>query len=389
MKRISLFILALMLVLGAAACTPAQEQPAAETPSADVPAGDTIICRIGDVTLLRSDFEVLFNLYFNQYVQAGYDMTNEANIKALQDAVFNSMVRAEVIYQQAVLQGITLTADEETQVATTAQAQYDELYNAYIEDAKSEGAADTQARATELFTADLDKNGFTLETFIAQLQKDIRKSMMAEKLEAAVTANVIFTEEDALARFPEDMEADRAAFAEDISRFDAAQNTYDANGGIPPLYVPEGYVRVKHILVADEETALALIDRIHAGEDFDALMAEYGTDPGMQAEPNKSLGYLMSKDTNFMAEFKKAGLALENAGDISAPVATDYGYHIIKLVNKLESGARDFAQVKDDYISGTLALLKAEEFETEVTGWTDALNVTSYIGRIRDLGKAK
>lgn len=389
MKRISLLILALILVLGAAACAPAQESPLSETPAADIPAGDTVICSIGDATLLRSDFEVLFNVYFNQYAQSGYDMTNEANVKALQDAVFNSMVRAEVIYQQAVAQGITLTADEETKTATTAQAQYDSLYGDYIKDAKSEGAADTQARATELFLADLDKNGFTLETFMAQLQEDIRKSMMAEKLETAVTAAVTFTEEDALVRFPEDTEADRTAFAEDVSRFDAAQNAYDANGGIPPLYVPEGYVRVKHILVADEETALSLIDRIQAGEDFDALMTEYGTDPGMQAEPNMSLGYLMSKNTNFMPEFKEAGLALENVGDISAPVATDYGYHIIKLVAKLESGAREFAQVKDDYIAGTLALLKAEEFETQVASWTDALNITSYIGRIRDLGKTK
>jgi parvulin-like peptidyl-prolyl isomerase len=180
----------------------------------------------------------------------------------------------------------------------------------------------------------------------------------------------------------------RTAYTSDPAAFEAAQSAYEAGTGTMPLYVPEGYVRVKHILVDDEATANDLVKRIDAGEDFDALMAEYGTDPGMQAEPNKTLGYLLGESTSFVPEFKAAGLALVNVGDHSAPVKSQFGYHIIKLVEKLQSGDRAFETVKDAYMAGTLQTLKQEAYEAEVERWTQEAEIVSYVGRIRSLGAA-
>ncbi|MBR3848185.1 MAG: peptidylprolyl isomerase [Oscillospiraceae bacterium] len=99
---------------------------------------------------------------------------------------------------------------------------------------------------------------------------------------------------------------------------------------------------VKHVLVMAKEAdadyaekkakAESIAKRAKNGEDFDALIAEFGEDPGM--ETNKG-GYVM--DTNgytptggsMVAEFTAAATALE-VGGVSDIVPSSYGFHIIK-----------------------------------------------------------
>ncbi len=106
-------------------------------------------------------------------------------------------------------------------------------------------------------------------------------------------------------------------------------------------YAQENYVRASHILVStldenglplegdalDEKTALAnsLYQRALAGEDFDALIEEYGEDPGMTTHPN---GYFFTKGV-MVKEFEDKSFELE-VGQIGEPVKTNFGYHIIK-----------------------------------------------------------
>ena len=93
----------------------------------------------------------------------------------------------------------------------------------------------------------------------------------------------------------------------------------------------DNYVRAKHILVDDEATAEKVLAKIAAGEDFDALLAEYGKDPGMEA--NKD-GYTFSYG-KMVKPFEDAAFSLE-IGEISQPVESDLGYHIIKREPLLE-----------------------------------------------------
>ena len=87
----------------------------------------------------------------------------------------------------------------------------------------------------------------------------------------------------------------------------------------------ENYIRAKHILLEDEATAEEVLAKIAAGEDFDALVAEYGKDPGM--ERNKD-GYVFTYG-EMVKPFEEAAFALEEGG-VSLPVKSDFGYHIIK-----------------------------------------------------------
>ncbi len=372
MKRFALVILCAIFAFSLTACSQS----------------NVVVCTVGNAKILRSDYEDLFNAYYQRFAYQ-YDMTNQQNLEALQDFVLDLMVRSEVIYQYALSKGYSLTDDEKQNLEKDAQTQYDAILESYRNAAQNEGASDVDARATELFQNALKENGQTQESFLKKLTTDMQKTAIAEKLETAIKSEITFNEQDAQARFAQDVQADRAAYTQSPASFADAQGAFEQNGGVPPLYIPDGYIRVKHILVKDEAAAKDLVSRINEGEDFDALMAEFGTDPGMQSEPNKSLGYLMSADTSFVPEFKEAALTLQNIGDITPPVKTDYGYHIIKLVDKLKSGEQSFLDVKDAYMSGMLEKLQTEHFNEQVNAWQDTIKVTRYADRIRDLGKAE
>ena len=94
----------------------------------------------------------------------------------------------------------------------------------------------------------------------------------------------------------------------------------------------EKQVWARHILVADEVTALTVIERLNNGEDFAVLAKELSTDTG-SAQNGGDLGWFGSGA--MVAEFEAAAFALEKPGDYTTtPVASDFGFHIIQLIAK-------------------------------------------------------
>ncbi|MBR3942819.1 MAG: peptidylprolyl isomerase [Clostridia bacterium] len=98
-------------------------------------------------------------------------------------------------------------------------------------------------------------------------------------------------------------------------------------------------VQVKHILIptTDEAGAPLTGDALAAVEaevqqlatqvtkdTFDMVLLTYNNDPGQTEE-----GYLVTENSQFVPEFEAAALALTEVGQISAPVKTSYGYHIL------------------------------------------------------------
>jgi len=295
-----------------------------------------VVCEIGQVKLRKSEYMELFNLYYTQYGTV-YDLNNEENLHALQDIVLNTLIRAEVISQQAMLLGMGLTKEEEELIEQSP------------------------------------------------LKTQMKKSFLIQKLRSHLTADITVTEAEASEQFEKDSKLDFAKYKENIELFVNMQEAYDEAGGIPPLYVPSDFVRVKHILVSDESQALSLIERINAGESFEILMTEYGEDPGMKREPTMLLGYLMYSGTNFVPEFKQAGLELKDVGDITAPIKSSHGYHIIKLVEKLPKGSRKYEDIKETYMNGLLLRLKEQYYEEQVNTWMEETKITSHIEKIRSI----
>ena len=115
---------------------------------------------------------------------------------------------------------------------------------------------------------------------------------------------------------------------------------YDAEvAKLPPVEE----VRARHILVKTEDEAKTVIKELGEGKDFAELAKAKSTDP------NKSdggdLGYF--KKGMMVPEFEKAAFEMKK-GDVStAPVKTQFGFHVIKVEDKRNAPPPEFDQVKE------------------------------------------
>ncbi len=98
---------------------------------------------------------------------------------------------------------------------------------------------------------------------------------------------------------------------------------YGVTDGEITEYYKNNYYRAKHILVDNEKLANELLKRAKQGEDFDKLVKEYGTDPGMEQYPE---GYVFN-DGDMVESFENCTKELKE-NEIGL-CKTDYGYHII------------------------------------------------------------
>lgn len=106
---------------------------------------------------------------------------------------------------------------------------------------------------------------------------------------------------------------------------------------------PKDEFHAAHILVKTEEEAKAIEAELAAGKDFGALAAEKSTDPA--SGPNKGeLGWFQPEQ--MVAPFAEAVKGMK-AGEVSKPVETQFGWHVIKLMETRQVAAPNFDEVKE------------------------------------------
>ena len=104
-------------------------------------------------------------------------------------------------------------------------------------------------------------------------------------------------------------------------------------------------IEAQHILVADEDTANEVKQKLDEGEDFAELAKEYSTDGS--AEDGGDLGYFSTGE--MVPEFEEAAYNME-VDEISDPVQSQFGFHIIKVndIRDKEESIGKFEDVKED-----------------------------------------
>ena len=114
-------------------------------------------------------------------------------------------------------------------------------------------------------------------------------------------------------------------------------------------------LNARHILVADAETAQAVAEKLKAGEDFAALAKEYSTDGS--ASSGGDLGWFTVG--SMVQEFNDAAYALD-VNEISEPVQTEYGFHIIQVTDKREVEDYGTLEEKKEEIKEAIAAQKGD-----------------------------
>jgi peptidyl-prolyl cis-trans isomerase C len=119
----------------------------------------------------------------------------------------------------------------------------------------------------------------------------------------------------------------------------------------------EEEVRARHILVENEDEAKAIAEQIKAGGDFAELAKEKSKDPGSAAEGG-DLGYFVK--ARMVPEFAEVAFKMY-PGQVSNPVKSQFGWHIIKVEDKRARPVPEFEQVK-----GQIEAFVARRSQTEL-----------------------
>jgi foldase protein PrsA len=158
------------------------------------------------------------------------------------------------------------------------------------------------------------------------------KEQLGENFEAAL-AQYGYADEDA---FKETMKLgmmQEKAAMKSIKVTDKEVKEYYDN------YKPE--IKARHILVAEEKTALEVKSKLDAGEKFEDVSNTYSTDEAAKAAGG-DLGWFGPGAMD--PTFEEAAYALKK-DEISAPVKTSFGYHVIQLTDKKEK--KSFEEMKE------------------------------------------
>jgi len=180
----------------------------------------------------------------------------------------------------------------------------------------------------EAYTSALESSGMTEE----DMKKDIKVYLQTVKL---IESRVTITDEEIETYFNENKET----------------------------FATAAQVEASHILVDDEATAKEVAAKLADGGDFAELAKEYSTDTA-SAENGGVLGYFGAGE---MTEaFEKAAFAMK-VGEISEPVKTDYGYHIIKVTGKKDAKEANL----EDSTAEIKETLKQERLSGAYTEWLE------------------
>lgn len=169
-----------------------------------------------------------------------------------------------------------------------------------------------------------------------------------------------------------------AAGEPDEAALDAyARNKYQAEA--KRFDVP-AQTHARHILITGEgeeskAQAEKLLGEIKNGADFEALAKEHSQDPG-SGKKGGDLGFFA--EGRMVPEFDAALKELNKPGEVSAPVKTQFGWHLIQLVERRPAGKRPYEEVRADLhrearnrilsekrVAKSSALLEGAEYKDE------------------------
>ena len=174
---------------------------------------------------------------------------------------------------------------------------------------------------------------------------------------------------DLTARF-EEQQADTA---EDGA--DTAEATADPEATPEPTEEPVTQDMVDAARKAILDSVSATVDEIMAkyneGTSFEDLIREYGTDPGMQDEATVAEGYHIHPDSIlYDSDFVKGAMGLEKIGDVSEPIVSQFGVHILQYLKDIPGGVMELTDsLKEELRDALLQEKQQDAFTSLLDQW--------------------
>lgn len=372
------------------------------------------VLKLGDVSYTRGEIDRLveseMDMLETSYATYGatLDRTDPAVIADAQEAVLSGLTRQMVLDAKTEELGCQLSDGDIAQLEAEAETEFAanvDFFKNYFVSADASEETIIQSMASFGYPS-------TVEATLDMLKAEKEDQLLME----TVTADVTVTGEEVQAAYDAGVETQKTNYTEYPAMF---KSDYDAGETI--YYTPAGFRFVKTIYVpfteadaaaikdlnsqitaaaSDEAadtsaledqmdalkvTALSNIQttvdeiqgKIDAGEDFDALVAQYSQDEAAKEEPVKTSGYLLYDGaySSFGDGFTEEAMALSAAGDVSLPVITDEGVHFIQFASELTEGATPLENIRETVESQALATKKEQTYMTLIESWIEEADV--------------
>ena len=320
MKKLLVAILIMAMLLAGCSNT-------TTTPSGEKINTDNAVAVVNENVVTLDTFKILYSIYANAYRQAYGDDVLE---RVYDEKPFGDILK-------------------------------EDIYNMLIQDALLSDFVKTTG-----YEVDPDEVATNLEELKTSLQDDPDTSALYESLgvgdaflEDQIVAGILRTE------FANVINGEIEA---DTNRLDDMYENYAVQ------------VAASHILVEDDVTAALVEEKIKAGEDFATLAGEYSQDPG-SASAGGSLGYFARGV--MVPEFEDVAFSLA-IGEISAPVQSDYGFHIIKVDDIKTVNSMIADGETEDVINVYKSQISSDLFEEYYTAKMDELEAAAAIEKFFD-----
>ena len=249
---------------------------------------DQIVAVVDDQIVLRSDVMSSMALVAMQQGLSREDLTPD-RVRELFEVILGNMIQEKLLLARAEQDSIEV--DQEV-IERAVRSRVRELKTEHGEEA---------------FASQLAEGGVTERDLREQYRQEFRKDFLRQRMYTSLSQQV------------------------DVSFKEVQDYKTRYKDELPPL------LSISHLLVAIEASddraeevrtqANAVIDRLNKGEDFATMARQYSSDAGSR-EDGGDLGYFPRG--RMVPAFEEAAFALQ-PGEISAPVRTKFGYHIIKL----------------------------------------------------------
>ncbi len=359
------------------------------TPSNASTASDDqlIVAQVGDEVVTYDEYAEKFNMYVAYSQSYGYDILSDPNkLAATEDSIIDILVEEKVLAYQTAQAGVdVLDAAHAVEVEQNVNNEIETFHDLYLEEA--------QARVAEDATLDLEE---TIKTVVAEnsaiytgqlmsydafiqwitdyytdvsLQDMFREQYLADEI------NVTISDEDIQAWYETALVSTQANYDEDGGLYKDDQEYVEMYGGEPVVYVPEGYSRVLHILIAPQgEMPAEYTEKLNAMENLKTEYGELAFNAKLSGADNAARMDAVLKE---YVQLQKEALAIEDAHYADANARAQEAH------DKLEAG-EDFASVmaeytEDDYMLSydTLAkkgLLISNKYVSGLD-WSDAVKL--------------